>query len=167
MCVIAYGRNVPKPPKLSRCLLTLGVCAFCASVLAQEPYDPAEFDRYLPERLRGGVQAKPKLVPAPLPISTFDRVSGNAKALALYNEGVTLALAAKGQLAIEKYGLAIEANPKLPEARYGIGVELARLRHLDQAKVHLEEACKLRPGYVEASRLLTRTNAAIAQRFEH
>jgi tetratricopeptide (TPR) repeat protein len=130
------------------------------------PIDKSEFEQYLPARLRGGEPAKPRFVPPTLPVTLYDRISGGGKALALYNEAVALALEGRGLLAIEKYGKAIEANPKLPEARYGIGIELGRLGHFDQAKIQFEEACKLRPGYVEASKFLTRANSAIASRFE-
>jgi tetratricopeptide (TPR) repeat protein len=97
-------------------------------------------------------------------VVTFGCVSGHAKAIKLTDRGIALSKDGKTREAIDAYGRAIEADPSLPEAHYGLGYEFARMRHLDEAAAEFREALRLRPGFIEASESLTRVSAAIEAR---
>lgn len=90
--------------------------------------------------------------------------SGHAKAVRLVDDGIALSKQGKAREAATVYGQAIEADPSLPEAHYGLGRELAQLHHLDEAAAEFKEALRLRPAFLEASEALTRVTAAIESR---
>ena len=174
-------------------LLSLLAVACATPALAQTPKDPYDIEQYLPEHLRstrrqptheelveeydlesflperlrkgGNPNAKPApdaaLPPKITGMLARLRWSG---ALDAYNAAIDAAQSLDHRKAATLFGQAVKAQPELPEARYGLGLELARLRLYDAALPELQEACRLRPGYLEASKALTRVSQRIASR---
>jgi tetratricopeptide (TPR) repeat protein len=173
------GQGQPADP-WDRLLGPVGLCdeSPCDSRCHWDPAAPAaceaqrnvsaqSIEKYMPPRLRGDGSAAPnedKRVPPEIEPGPSDVVMVRLVGLRAYNRAVTHARAGRHKEAISEYGAAIESYPGLPEAHYGMGYSLTMLRHLDQAKIRLEEACRLRPSYLQASGLLTRVNAALSTR---
>jgi tetratricopeptide (TPR) repeat protein len=105
-----------------------------------------------------------KALPPELDVAVSDWIMMSARAKRAHNRGVAMAREAKWQDASQQFAEAVRLDGSLPEARYGMALALTRLRMIDEAKLHLDEAVRLRPGYLQASALLSRVNAAIARR---
>jgi tetratricopeptide (TPR) repeat protein len=147
-------------------------CLFAVSALAQdtwyESYYGKPFDLYgdLTQPPAPDTPTAPPLLPVPPTVAagTWDRLAFRGTAIRLHNEGVGLEANGLTADAARKYGEAIASWAAFPEAQYGLGAAMLRLRQPDQALVHLKEALRLKPGYVEASRGVTIALRSIAYR---
>jgi tetratricopeptide (TPR) repeat protein len=82
----------------------------------------------------------------------------------LHNRGNDMMRAGKYADAAKAYGAALERTPDDAETHYGMGLALGKMRHYDRAEHHFREALRLRPAYLDASRALSLTRAAIERR---
>jgi tetratricopeptide (TPR) repeat protein len=82
----------------------------------------------------------------------------------LHNRGNDFLRAEKYAEAAQSYGAALEKAPGDADTHYGMGLALGKMRHYDRAAHHFQEALRLRPGYLDASRALSLTQAAIERR---
>lgn len=158
------------------------LCALAAPVAAQAPsptpdpwgdlYGPRPeayrglFDDLIPKPASPDDPPPASVLPVPPTVAAglWDRLAFRGTAIRLHNEGVGLEANGRTADAARKYGEAVASWPAFPEAQYGLGAALVRLRQPDQALVHFREALRLRPGYVEASRGVTITMNVIAYR---
>lgn len=79
-------------------------------------------------------------------------------------DGNALLKAGKTEAAVAAFASAVQAKPDVGKYHYNLGVAYARLSHYDEASRQFAEAVRLDPADIEASRLLTMTNNAIAAR---
>lgn len=69
--------------------------------------------------------------------------------------------------AIEAFSAAVSEAPREPRYRYNLGLALAKMGALEQARHELEIAVELAPGDFRARGLLERVHRAIAIRAEN
>lgn len=66
--------------------------------------------------------------------------------------------------AVAAFADAVSLQPNVPKYHFNLGLAYARMGHLDAASAQFSETLRLDPADVEASRYLTLTNGAIAER---
>lgn len=62
------------------------------------------------------------------------------------------------------FGEAVKLAPSVSKYHYNLGLSFARMGQMDAASTQLQEALRLDPANIDASRLLTAANTAIAAR---
>lgn len=79
-------------------------------------------------------------------------------------EGNSHLEADKPREAVASFAAAVKLDPDESKYHFNLGLAYAKMRHLDEASRQFAEAVRLDPSDIEASRLLTLTNRAIAAR---
>jgi tetratricopeptide (TPR) repeat protein len=51
--------------------------------------------------------------------------------------------------ATEHFAAAVKSNPRFAEARYNLGLQLAKQNRNDEALIHLSEATRLKPDFLD------------------
>lgn len=82
-----------------------------------------------------------------------------------YNElGNTRLQAGDARGAVAAFAEAVKLQPGSGKYHFNLGLAYVKLHHYDEASIQFAEAVRLDPADIEASRHLTLTNTAIAER---